>query len=143
MQPIYLTGHSRPVHKVLFNYDGDLVFSCSDDKTVCMYNTHLLERVGLFQINDSCKSIDVTKDSKLLFATATIKGVKIFDCNNGDLLAEMMMPGIQTRKIVLSYTNKQFAVIYENLAGENFIRIFNVKDALDHGKKDGCCQHVI
>lgn len=48
MQPIYLTGHARPVQKVLFNMDGDLLFTCSDDKTVCMYNTIKLERVGLF-----------------------------------------------------------------------------------------------
>ncbi len=84
MQPIYLTGHSRPVLKIQFNFDGDLLFTCSDDKTVCMYNTFLMERIGLFQINDSCKSIDITKDSKYLLATATTKGVKIFDTSNGD-----------------------------------------------------------
>lgn len=84
MQPIYLTGHSKPVLKVQFNYDGDLLFTCSNDKTVCMYNTYLLERTGLFQINDSCKSMDVTKDSKILLATATTIGVKIFDVQNGD-----------------------------------------------------------
>ena len=139
MQPLYLTGHSRPAHKVLFNFDGDLLFSCSDDKTVCMYNTHLLERVGLFQINDSCKSIDLTKDSKLLFATATTKGVKVFDCTNGDLLAEIEMPGIQTKRVELSYSNKQFMVIYEDNKRESFIRIFNVKDTLEHGKNKGSC----
>lgn len=48
MQPIYLSGHLRPVQKVMFNFDGDLLFTCSDDKTVCMYNTHMLDRVGLF-----------------------------------------------------------------------------------------------
>lgn len=87
MQPIYLSGHLRPVQKVMFNFDGDLLFTCSDDKTVCMYNTHLLDRVGLFQIQDSCKSIDVTKDSKYMLAAATISGIKIFDCTNGDLIS--------------------------------------------------------
>ena len=97
MQAIYLTGHSRPVQKTRFNYDGDLLFSCSDDKTVCMYETHQLERVGLFQINDSCKSIDVTKDSKYLLATANTKGVKIFSIKNGDLIADLNTPGIQRK----------------------------------------------
>lgn len=141
MQPIYLTGHSRPVHKVMFNFDGDLLFSCSDDKTVCMYNTDLLERIGLFQINDSCKSIDVTKDSKLLFAVATTQGIKIFDCTNGDLLAEMEMPAIYTKKVELSFSNTHFMVIYEDNKRENFIRIFSVKDALAHGKNKGCCKY--
>ena len=49
MQPVYLSGHSRPVKKVMFNVDGDLLFTCSDDSTVCMYNTtKLLERIGVF-----------------------------------------------------------------------------------------------
>ena len=89
MQPIYLSGHSRPCQKVQFNYDGDLLFSCSLDSSVCMYDTVSLERLGLFQINDSCKSIDISKDSKLLFATATTKGVKVFDTKTGDLLTEL------------------------------------------------------
>lgn len=102
----------------------------------------MLERVGLFQINDSCKSIDVTKDSKLLFATATTKGIKMFDVNNGDLLAEMAMPGIYTRRVELSYSDKQFMVVYEAANRESYIRIFNVKDMLEHGKKPGCCEYV-
>ena len=89
MQPIYLTGHFRPVLKVQYNYDGDLLFTCSDDQTVCMYNTYLLERIGCFQIKDSCKSIDVTKDSKLLLAAATTVGIKIYDTSNGDQKAEL------------------------------------------------------
>lgn len=89
MQPIYLTGHSRPVQKVKFNFDGDLLFTCSDDKTVCMYETEKLERIGLFQINDSCKYIDITKDSKYLLATATTRGVKIYNISNGDLIADI------------------------------------------------------
>jgi translation initiation factor 3 subunit I len=143
MQPIYLTGHSRPVHKVLYNFDGDLLFSCSDDKTVCMYNTDMLDRVGLFQINDSCKSIDVTQDSKLLFATATTQGIKVFNCQNGDLVAEMAMPGIYTKKVCLSYSNDKFCVIYEDSRRENWIRVFTVKDTLEYGiNPKGCCAHI-
>jgi hypothetical protein len=59
-----------------------------------MYETHTLERVGLFQINDSCKSIDITKDSRLLLATANTKGVKIFSTKTGDLLADINTPGV-------------------------------------------------
>lgn len=84
MQPIYLTGHTRPVRKIQFNFDGDLLFTCSDDQTIQMYNTHLLERVGIFQIDDSCKSMDLTKDSKHLLAAATTIGIKIYDASNGD-----------------------------------------------------------
>lgn len=141
MQPIYLTGHSRPVLKVMYNYDGDRLFTCSDDKTVCMYNTTTLERIGIFQIQDSCKSIDVTKDSKYMFAVATTKGVKIFDTSNGDMVAEIVVPGRKIWQVELSYSDKYFIVIYESNDGrENqcFMRIYDTKKAIEWGvKKEG------
>jgi translation initiation factor 3 subunit I len=33
-------------------------------------------------------------------------------------------------------------VIYEDNKRESYIRIFNVKDTLEHGKKEGCCDYV-
>jgi len=35
-----------------------------------------------------------------------------------------------------------FMVLYEDKNRDSFIRIFTVKDALEHGKKDGCCDVV-
>ena len=137
MQPIYLTGHSRPVLKVQFNYDGDLLFTCSDDATVNMYNTESLERVGLFQINDSCKSMDVTKNSKYLLANATTRGVKIFDTTNGDQVAEVPVPGIITRTVCLSYSDQYFALVYEGNRGVSQMRIFEMSEVLAFGTKEG------
>ena len=77
-----------------------------------------------------------------MLATATTKGVKIFDIKNGDLLAEMAMPGIQTKQVELSYSDKSFMVLYEDKNRESWIRVFNIKDAIEHGKRDGCCQHL-
>jgi WD40 repeat protein len=83
MQPIYLTGHSRPVKKVMYNYDGDLLFTCSDDGKICMYNTYECSRVGVFNTKEACKSIDVSKDSKYVIAAATTFGVHIFSVLDG------------------------------------------------------------
>ena len=97
MQPIYLTGHSRPVRKVLYNYDGDLFFTCSDDGNVCMYNTKDLARIGVFNINQACKSIDVSKDSKYLLAAATTLGVHIYSVHDGQLLVKVPVERNQTK----------------------------------------------
>jgi hypothetical protein len=66
----------------------------------------MLERIGLFQINDSCKSIDVSKDSKLLLAAATTVGVKIFDTSNGDKIAEIPVQSMITKLVELSFSDK-------------------------------------
>ena len=88
----------------------------------------------------------MTKDSKYLFATATTKGIKIFDCTNGDLLAELDIPGIYVKQVELSYSDKQFAVIYEAKVSQyqrdSFIRVFNTQDALEWGKQKGAPQHA-
>lgn len=78
MQPIYLTGHSRPVRKCEYNWDGDLLFTCSDDKKVCMYNTRDYSRIGVFDVQEACKSFNVSKDSKYLLAASTTHGFVIF-----------------------------------------------------------------
>lgn len=93
MQPVYLTGHSRPVRKVLFNYDGDLLFTCSDDAKVCMYNTFDCTRIGVFDIKEACKSIDVSRDSKYLLASLTTYGFGIYNVHDGTIVLRAEVPG--------------------------------------------------
>jgi hypothetical protein len=81
--------------------------------------------------------MDVTKDSKYLLATATTIGVKIFDVANGDQLAEITVPGNYTCKVELSYSDKFFVVIFTDAQKESCMRIYNLKDCLAWGKKEG------
>jgi hypothetical protein len=62
-----------------------------------MYNTYDCSRVGVFSINEACKSIDVSKDSKYLLAAATTYGVHIFTTSDGELKAKVEVPGIQAK----------------------------------------------
>ena len=105
MQPIYLTGHSRPVRKVMYNFDGDMLFTCSDDGKVCMYSTSDCSRVGVFSVKEAIKSIDVSKDTKFLLAAATTFGYCIFDVMTGNLLRKFEIPvlNIQTKHVEFSY----------------------------------------
>ena len=97
MQPVYLTGHSRPVNQVKHNHDGDLLFTCSDDGTICKYDTFQLIRTGVFKVNEACRSIDITKDSKHLIVAATTVGLQIYDVQSGDRLANVQVPGVYSK----------------------------------------------
>jgi hypothetical protein len=48
-----------------------------------------------------------------------------------------------TRFVELSYSDQYFAVIYEPRSGASCIRVFNMKDVLAHGKKEGSVKHVL
>ena len=114
MQPVYITGHSRPVRKVLHNEDGDLLFSCSDDGTVCMFNTHQCERIGVFEVKEACKSISLTKDSKYLIAAPTTKGIYVYSVSDGKHLRTTLVPGNFTKHVAMSYSDKHVLVLYED-----------------------------
>ncbi len=106
MQPVYLTGHSRPVNQVMHNQDGDLLFTCSDDGTVCVYETFQLVRIGVIKINEACRSIDLTKDSKYLIAAATTIGIQIYEVSTGKRLASVSVPGVNSKMVALAYGEK-------------------------------------
>ncbi len=136
MQPIYLTGHSRPVRKVMYNYDGDMLFTCSDDGKVCMYNTFDCTRVGVFNVKEAVKSVDVSKDTKYVIAAATTFGYCIFNAMNGELLKRFEIPvqNIQTKHIEFSLGDQSILIVYDH-AKKSYIRIQDFKSALDGEKK--------
>jgi len=72
-----------------------------------------------------------------LFATATTKGFKVFDTTNGDLVADITVPGVYIKTVELSYSDKEVLVIYEDRAKDSHIRVYKVKDILEWGKQDG------
>lgn len=131
MQPVYLTGHSRPVRKVMYNQDGDLLFTCSDDGNVCMYSTYDCARIGVFSVKEAIKSMDVTKDSKYVLAAGTTFGFCIFNLMNGEELVRTVIPvrNIQTKQIELAFGDQKFLIVYDHQK-KSQIRVYDFKAAL-------------
>ena len=101
---------------------------------VCMYNTYDCARIGVFKVNEACKSIDVTKDSKYLLAAATTFGYIIFDTHNGNIISRVELPqkGIQTKHVEFALGDDKFLIVYEQKR-KSFVRIQDMKSAL-HGE---------
>lgn len=130
MQPIYLTGHSRPVRKVMHNMDGDLLFTCSDDGTVCMYETSQCIRLGLFDVKEACRSIDVTKDSKYLIAASVTVGYIVFNVKDGKTVTTVrVQPSHQFKQVALSFGDKELLTIAD-YQKSSVIRIFDFEHSI-------------
>ena len=110
---------------MLHNYDGDLLFTCSDDRTVCMYDTAQCIRIGIFEIKAACLSIDVTKDSQYLLAAAVDYGVYIYNVKDGSMVAKVAVPGMQTNQVGLAFGDKEFFVMYQ-FEKKSYIRVFDL-----------------
>ena len=129
MQPTYLTGHSRPVNQVKHNFDGDLLFTCSDDGTVCMFETFQLVRLGVFKINQACLAIDITKDSKYLLAAAATIGPEFYNIKTGEKISSVKVPGVSTTYVAFAFGDEQFLVLYTH-ENASYIRVYSVQDCL-------------
>ena len=57
-------------------------------------------------------------------------------------MSELPVPGIQTKIVELSYSDKQFVVCYEDKERRSYMRIYDLKTAVAWGKKEGECDHV-
>lgn len=129
MQPIYLPGHTRPVRQVLHNEDGDLLFSCSDDGYVCVYDTYQCFRSGMFNVSSAVNSIDVTKNSQYVLATA-VDSVHVLNVKDGTHAAKLKIPGLQKYQVKLSYGDKQFFVLYKHQQ-VFYIAIYDLQQVLN------------
>lgn len=94
MRPIILKGHSRPLTEVLFNREGDLIFTAGKDKVPCVWRTSDGERLGTFgDSEDASKGhngavfhIDVNADSTRVITGSGDMSAKLWDCTTGQLL---------------------------------------------------------
>jgi len=62
---------------------------------------------------------------------------KCFDTTNGDMIADIVVPGVYIKFVQLSYSDKEVLVIYEDRNKDSYINIYKTKDVIDWGKQDG------
>lgn len=60
MKNFDLRGHTRPINIVKFNFDGDLLFSGSNDGLANLWDSYSGERIGSYEASAAIKTLDVT-----------------------------------------------------------------------------------
>lgn len=62
-RPILLKGHERAITFLKYNREGDLIFTCSKDKTPCVWRADSGERLGTYDGHTgTIWSCDVTRE---------------------------------------------------------------------------------
>lgn len=84
MRPILLKGHERAITFLKYNREGDLIFTCSKDKTPCVWRADSGERLGTYDGHTgTIWSCDVTPDTKLLLTASADQTCKLWDVQTG------------------------------------------------------------
>lgn len=94
MRPYFLYGHSRPLTHVLFNDDGDLLFSSGKDNKLQVWNTDTGKRIGSYNCDKGVVwAFDLTKDSQRMVVASADQKFMIFDVETGGLLTSVPEEG--------------------------------------------------
>lgn len=84
MRPLILKGHSRPLTHIVYNSDGDLLFSSSKDAVPTAWFAETGERLGTYNGHKGAVwYVDVNFDSTLLLTGSGDATAKLWDVETG------------------------------------------------------------
>ncbi|KAM7534202.1 hypothetical protein Aperf_G00000104962 [Anoplocephala perfoliata] len=84
MKPICLYGHERPITQIIYNKDGDLIFTAGKNTTANVWFSQNGERLGSFNgHNGVIWSLDVDWTSSKLTSGSGDSTLKLWDISNG------------------------------------------------------------
>jgi len=127
MRPLLLKGGERPVTDILFNTDGDLLFSSSKDNSITVWLTESGERIGTFEEHTGAVwSISVDHKSTRLISGSADSSVRLWDVESGKVLHNWSHPR-SVRVVQMALGDRQFLSVTDDVMNVSpYIQIFNL-----------------
>lgn len=136
MKPINLQGHSRPIKKVKFNDNGDILFTASSDRTIVSWSIPSGEKLKTFNHSAAINTFCVT--NKHLISGDNTGTIYIWEISTGKILKKLEHdPTLSVRSLDFLHSDpSQFMVVYAGRAklAKSFISIYNINDILNYGE---------
>mmetsp|Transcript_9160 Transcript_9160/g.10336 ORF Transcript_9160/g.10336 Transcript_9160/m.10336 type:complete len:220 (+) Transcript_9160:44-703(+) len=130
-----LNGHSRPVKMVKYNKDGDMFFTCSDDKTIIAWSNETAEKLGVYEGAVACKAVAVSKKTEYVVGAFVMEGLTIFEAMTGkEVFKFIPEEGARTEYVELSFGDKELLVL-NTKEGKTKVTIYDFKKLLNKDKK--------
>ncbi len=97
--------------------DGDMFFTCSDDKLIMAWDNETAEKVGVYEGEGACRSLAVSKNTEYVIGSYRLEGVNIFEATTGDVLLHLdITDGYKAEYVEFSYGDHELLVL--NVKGE-------------------------
>jgi len=127
MRPILLQGHERSLTQIKYNFDGDLLFSCSKDHRINVWFTHNGERLGTYDgHHGTIWTIDVDSESRFLVSGSADNTMKLWEVQTGKCLFTWEFP-TAVKRVAFSEDDGLIACITEQRMGyQGAVRIFEI-----------------
>jgi len=131
-KPILLKGHERPITKLRYNREGDLLFSCSKDLKPTVWFADNGERLGTYVGHQGTVwDCDVNFDSTRLLTGSSDRTARLWDVQTGKELYEFKHKA-GVRSVGFSLGDHMAFTAQDNQYGQiPTIFIFNLSEKLE------------
>jgi len=119
-------GHSDEVNTVCFSPDDKYIASCSDDKTIKLWDVATLKELKTFTSSTSIQAISFSKDGKSIFSGGE-DGLKMWNIETEEV--EILNSQCYPHFIDISSDGRYIA--YDNIYKENTLDIFDVQTRME------------
>lgn len=120
MIPILLHSHTRALTKIIYNREGDLLFTSAKDQTPNVFYSHNGERLGNFKgHNGTVWSLSVTNDSCQLASGSADNTAKIWNVETGTCKITLKDYDTAVRAVSWSANDQYLAVMTDATMGKN------------------------
>jgi translation initiation factor 3 subunit I len=132
-----LNGHSRPVKMVKYNTDGDMFFTCSDDKLIIGWSNETAEKLGTYEGQGACKSLDVSRHTEYVVGGYAVEGVTIFEAETGEEIFSFKTydKADKVNYVEFNYGDTELLVLTNTNDNKTHIQIFDFQKLLIKEKK--------
>ncbi|KAJ9094934.1 hypothetical protein QFC21_005726 [Naganishia friedmannii] len=135
MKPILLQGHERSLTQIVYNKEGDLLFTASKDHIINVWFSSNGERLGTYSgHNGSVWSLACDSQSKLLLSGAADNTMKLWDIKTGECLKTWEFPTAVKRVAWSDNDNLALCITEQRSGHQGAIRVYEISH-------DGDCKN--
>jgi len=134
MKPLLLHGHERSIVQIKYNREGDLLFSCSKDKSPTVWFSANGERLGTYDGHGGAVfCLDPNWDTTRLLTGSADNSAKLWDIETGKEIVNFET-GSRVLSCGFSYSGNQMFYSTDTSMGQTCeIRFYDVNTALSGG----------
>ena len=136
MKPVNLQGHSRPIKKVKFNENGDLLYTASSDRTIISWSIPKGEKLKTYTHSAAINTFCVT--NKYLISGDNTGTLYIWDIPTEKILKKLEHdPTLSVRSLDFLHNDQsQIMIVYAGRGklSKSFISIYNINEILNYGE---------
>ncbi|RXK41074.1 eukaryotic translation initiation factor 3 subunit I [Tremella mesenterica] len=144
MKPIILQGHERALTQIVYNAEGDLLFSASKDNIINVWFTSNGERLGTYNgHNGSVWSVACDSQTKYLLSGAADNTMKLWEVSTGKCLKTWEYR-TAVKRVAYSADDDLILSITEQRQGQpSVIRIYRIDREAGSSQSDTPLKEII